>query len=62
MHFVVVPLSAVPGPVTFTLSGLATQLPIHVVCVGWPMALALRLLGPAPAARAVAGPVAAMVR
>jgi hypothetical protein len=61
MHLVVVPLSAVPGAMTFTLQGVATQLAIHVACVGWPIALAAARFAPpgprgaAPDALAAAG-------
>jgi len=42
MHAIVLPLSAVPFRMPFSAGGVATQLAIHVVFVGWPIALAAR--------------------
>jgi len=59
MHLVVVPLSAVPNEVTFTLRGVATQLAIHVACVGWPIALTAARWSGAVRSRAGAASLAA---
>ena len=42
MHGVVLPLSAVPFRVELRPGAVALQLAIHVVCVGWPIAWAVR--------------------
>ena len=60
MHLVVVPLSAVPSALTFTLRGVATQLAIHVACVGWPIALAAARFARAGGPATAPAPVAAL--
>ena len=60
MHLVVVPLSAVPSALTFTLRGVATQLAIHVVCVGWPIALAAARFARPATPETATGPLAAL--
>ena len=42
MSFIVVPLSAAPFKIPFTVNALATGLMIHIFCVGLPIALAVR--------------------
>ena len=42
MGSIVVPLSAAPFKIPYTVNGLATGLMIHIFCVGLPIALAVR--------------------
>jgi hypothetical protein len=42
MNFIVVPLSAFPYKISYTLSSVATNLMIHVLFVGLPIALVVR--------------------
>ena len=42
MNFIVLPLSAVPFKISYTLPVLITGLMIHMLCVGLPIALAVR--------------------
>ena len=42
MHGIVLPLSAVPFRLELRPGAVALQLAIHVVCVGWPIAWAVR--------------------
>jgi hypothetical protein len=46
MHGVVLPLSAIPFAMPYRPAGVALQLAIHVLLVGWPIALALRHVAP----------------
>lgn len=41
MKAVVLPLSAFPGKPSYALAALATGITVHVLCVGWPIALLL---------------------
>lgn len=40
MQLIVLPLSAIPFKQNFSWSAVATGLIVHVLCVGWPIALA----------------------
>jgi hypothetical protein len=42
MYFVVIPLSAAPFKIKYTITVLATGLLIHIFCIGLPIALAVR--------------------
>lgn len=42
MYFIVIPLSAAPFKITYTLTFLATGLTIHIFCIGLPIALTVR--------------------
>jgi len=42
MQLIVLPLSAIPFKQNFSWPVVATGLIVHVLCVGWPIALAAR--------------------
>lgn len=45
MQLVVLPLSAIPFKQNFSRQVVVTGLIVHVLCVGWPIAWALRIAG-----------------
>lgn len=42
MKFVVLPLSAFPHPITYSVAGFATSFAVHITCVGLPIAFIVR--------------------